>query len=84
PSSNIGLNITKCFECGQTGHKRSECTKTQSKQRQGANKRADLCNRCGKSGHHAKNCSSKYHANGWLIQNSGNRKKSAKGKSVQT
>uniref|UniRef100_A0A8C5X7Z7 CCHC-type domain-containing protein n=1 Tax=Malurus cyaneus samueli TaxID=2593467 RepID=A0A8C5X7Z7_9PASS len=74
----------KCFECGQTGHKRSECTKAQSQQRQGATKRADLCKRCGKPGHHAKNCRSKYHANGRLIGNSGNGKKRAKGKSTQT
>ncbi|XP_064568381.1 endogenous retrovirus group K member 7 Gag polyprotein-like [Zonotrichia leucophrys gambelii] len=67
----------KCYNCGQQGHVKSQCTVRKTTFRPSASSDV-VCNRCAKSGHYAKQCRSKYHANGQLLP--GNPKRSAKGR----
>ncbi|XP_057879888.1 endogenous retrovirus group K member 5 Gag polyprotein-like [Melospiza georgiana] len=67
----------KCYNCGQQGHVKSQCTVQKTTFRPSASSDV-VCNRCGKSGHYAKQCRSRYHVNGQLLP--GNPKRSAKGR----
>lgn len=62
-------NHLKCFGCGQTGHKQTQCTKRarsdlkflkhSSETSNGASKTVPFCNFCKKSGHNEDNCFAK-------------------------